>query len=139
MSIGTKYTTYFDEIASWSGYNANERIGDEDYQPSPKANKGFYLDFVEKNTKDILTGNVEDTEIIFELKILYRFDKSNDYSEFQAATWDLISAAEKALYAKAGTEGDVLLTDSITLRRKGATDYFLCVIPGFLSWHRSLS
>lgn len=139
MSIGSKYTQYFNVINAWSGYNANEKIADEGYQPSPTADKGFFLLFKSKDTLEDITGNAETTQVDFDLKVLFQFKKSVNFSAFQAATWTLIDTAEKALFAYAETIGDILHTGTITLDRKGNGDYWICTIPGELVWTRSLA
>lgn len=112
-TFGALYKAYHDHIATWSGYNANDQIADEDYKPFSTADKSFYLLFPEDNAQYGMTGNIELHAIDFQLTVLYYYEGKSSLAVNEQNTWSAIDTANKALLTFAGTRGDILNIENI--------------------------
>jgi hypothetical protein len=141
--MGTVYSLYNNEVASWAGYNENERINDPEYQPGSKADKGFFLEFIEKETAEDgnSTGLTEWSTLKVFLNVLYRYPvKSSKFSENEAATWNAIDLAERELLDFAGTRGEVLLFERIVLtKQENRPQFRLAIFEMSLKIQRSIT
>jgi hypothetical protein len=117
-TFGDIYDLYNTEIGTWTGYNENETINDESYQPDTTANKGFFLECNTNAHHDpeeggAMTGKTEVTVLGFALKVLYKHDQANTFAQNEKATWNLIDAAKKQLFDFSGGRGDIMFFGTI--------------------------
>ena len=142
-TFGDYYDLYNTEVGTWSGYNVNEKLNEENYQPKPTAHHGYWLEFVTNTHHDPdsggrMTGGKEETVLGFVLKILYYYKASQSFSENEKDTWNSIDAVKKALYTFSGGRGDVMYFGTIE-KENYASDFKLVTIPGTIMFIWSMS
>ena len=131
------YDAYYTKIATFSGWHANDKIDDEDYQPTANAHKGFYFIFPSVNPEAGMTSHLELTQAHFEIKVLYYYGSSKALSVNEKEFWAFVDATQKALYAFAGVRGDVLQFENALKKEK--PNYFkMLILSGVLKYKWSM-
>lgn len=135
-TFGDYYDSYNTEIGTWAGYNENDKINDEKYQPRSTAHKSFFLEFVENTHYDpalggAMTSKKEKTVLTFVLKVLFYYKSSQSFSANEKDTWNSIDAAKKQLYDFSGGRGDEMFFNSI-IKESIETDFKLVTFSGVI-------